>query len=130
MKDIGRLQDIKDRNDRDNIMEMMRCFVSAVDPLKVILFGSFASGNYTDESDFDFYLVIDDGRNVLDATDLAYNSVLFVKKRPVDIVVGTASRFEVWSRATNTLMIEREVWLKGILLYERTECDTEYSSQK
>ena len=35
---------------------------SEVNPLKVILFGSFANGTYMDESDYDFYLVIDDGR--------------------------------------------------------------------
>ncbi len=95
-------------------------FVSQVDPLKVILFGSFANGTYTDESDYDFYLIIDDGRNVGEAIDKAYNSVMYVKKRPVDIIVGTNSRFERKGRLKHSLMIEGEVQRNGILLYDQT----------
>lgn len=103
-----------------NIREMTRCFVSHVHPLKVILFGSFANGTYTDESDYDFYLVIDDGRNVGEATDDAYNSVMYIKNRPVDIVVGTNSRFERKGKSSHSLMVEGEVQRNGILLYDQT----------
>ncbi len=34
----------------------------------IILFDSFADGTYTDESDYDLYLVVDDGCNVSDVT--------------------------------------------------------------
>lgn len=65
-----------------------------LDPLKVILFGSFADGSYTEGSDYDFYIVVNDGRDIGEATDKAYRAVRYVKRRPVDIVVGTNSRFE------------------------------------
>lgn len=91
MTGVESLSRIKDIDSVDNIKEMTRCFVAQVNPLMVILFGSFANGTYTDESDYDFYLVIDDGRSVGEATDEAYNSVMYIKKRPVDIVVGTNS---------------------------------------
>ena len=56
---IESLSRIKDQEALNNIQEMTRCFISQVNPLKVILFGSFANCTYTDQSDFDFYIVID-----------------------------------------------------------------------
>ncbi len=120
MRGIESLSHIRDADSVDNIQEMTRCFVSQVTPLKVILFGSFANGTYTDESDYDFYLVIDDGRSVGEATDEAYNAVMYIKKRPVDIVVGTNSRFEQKGKSKHSLMVEGEVQRNGILLYDQT----------
>lgn len=119
MSGIENLSHIKDTDSVDNIREMTQCFVSQVNPLKVILFGSFANGTYTDESDYDFYLVIDDGCSVGKTTDEAYNSVMYVKKRPVEIVVGTNSRFERKGKSKHSLMVEGEVQRNGILLYDQ-----------
>lgn len=117
---IESISRVLDSESIDNIKEMTQCFVSHVRPLKVILFGSFASGSYTEDSDFDFYIVVDDSRNVNEAIDEAYNSVLFVKKRPVDIVVGTNSHFDRKGNSKYSLMVEKEVQRKGILLYDRS----------
>lgn len=119
MTGIESMAIIKDREYADNIKELTRCFIDQVNPLKVILFGSFADGSYTDESDYDFYIVIADDRNVSEAMDEAYNSVMYVKKRPVDIVVGTISRFERKSKSKHSLMVEGEVKRNGILLYDQ-----------
>ena len=54
-----------------------------------------------------------------EATDEAYTSVRHVKKRPVDIVVGTQTRFENKSRSSHSMMVEGEVRKNGILLYDR-----------
>ena len=83
MTGIESLMRIQDRASVDNIKEMTECFVSQLDPLKVILFGSFADGSYTDESDYDFYIVVNDGSNICEATDKAYRSVRYVKRRPL-----------------------------------------------
>ena len=115
------LGSIRDRKSIDNIRELTNCFVSHVDPLKVILFGSFADGTYTEDSDYDFYFVVEDRRNIGDATDKAYNAVMYVKDRPVDIVVGTNTRFETKGKSRHSLMVEGEVQRNGILLYDRTE---------
>ncbi len=125
MTGVDSMAHMWDAESMDSIQELTRCFVSRVKPLKVILFGSFANGTYTDESDLDFYIVVDDDCNVSEATDEAYNSVLFVKKRAVDIVVGTNSRFERKGKSKHSLMVESEVWKKGIVLYDRTEKSTE-----
>lgn len=119
MTGIESLSHITDRETIENIREITKCFVSQVNPLKVILFGSFAAGTYTDESDYDFYLVIEDGRNVSDTMDKAYDAVMYVKKRPVDIVVGTNSRFERKGKSKHSLMVEGEVQRNGILLYDQ-----------
>ena len=113
------LAHITDTEAADEIREMTERFVHAVDPLKVFLFGSFAKGTYTNESDYDFYLVVDDGRNISDTTDQAYRSIRYDRKRPVDIVVGTNSRFARKGPSKHTLMVEGEVWRTGILLYEK-----------
>ena len=121
MTGIDNLSLIKDPDTLENIQEITKCFVAQVNPLKVILFGSFANGTYSDDSDFDFYIIIDDGRNVGQATDAAYHSILTVKKRPVDIVVGTNSRFERKGQSPHSLMVEGEVQKNGILLYDQAE---------
>ena len=121
MKDIETLSVIRDSAAVDNIRRLTAGFVAQVKPLKVVLFGSFADGTYTDESDYDFYLVVDDGRSVSDATDAAYSSATRVKNRPVDIVVGTNSRFEARGRLNCSFSVENEAYKNGVLLYDRLE---------
>ena len=56
MEAIDRLTEIRDREYAENIRELSDCFVAQIDPLKVILFGSFADGSYTADSDYDFVI--------------------------------------------------------------------------
>ena len=110
--------------DTDTIMMVERitaAIVEHIHPLKVILFGSFAKGSYTEESDYDIYLVVKDETNIAASTDEAYHAVLDIKDRPVDIIVGTESSFEQKSRDAAALMIEAEVYRTGILIYDRME---------
>ena len=119
MTGIESLALIRDQASVANIRQITDCFVSQIDPLKVILFGSFADGTYTEDSDYDFYIVVNDGRNISDASYQAHKSIRDIMIRPVDIVVGTNTRFESKSRARNSLMIEGEVFRNGILLYDQ-----------
>ena len=119
---MKRLEDvntgIKNPMAAQNIMEMTEFFISSVQPLKIYLFGSFADGTYTDSSDYDFYIVIDDGKNIFNTSFLANKSVQNIMNRPVDIVVGTNSRFKKYAESRDSLMIESEVQRNGILLYD------------
>lgn len=119
MTGIENLALIRDQASVANIRQITDCFVSQINPLKVILFGSFADGTYTEDSDYDFYIIVNDGRNISDTSYQAYKSIRDVMIRPVDIVVGTNTRFESKSRARNSLMIEGEVYKNGILLYDQ-----------
>lgn len=99
----------------NEINELRDCFVQQLSPLRVYLFGSFADGTFTEDSDFDFYIVVDDREtDLIGLMRQAYRAVRSVKKRPVDILVGTSSRFE---ERKDQLSVENEVYQKGVLLY-------------
>ena len=99
----------------DEIYALKDCFVEALDPISVYLFGSYAYGTPTEDSDFDFYIVVDDGQtDTLDLMTRAYSACSEIKQHPVDILVGTKSRFE--SRKQRPTL-ENEVFNKGVLLY-------------
>ena len=99
----------------NEIEELKEQFINQLMPLKIYLFGSFANGTYTEESDFDFYIIVNDAmKNLKDLTTQAYRSIRKIKKRPVDIV-GTESTFE---NRKDMMSVENEVLKKGVLLYE------------
>ena len=107
------------RDDAETIDEMTRRFVAAVDPLKVYIFGSFASGTYTDDSDYDFYIVVDDSENLYETNFECQKSIFSILTRPVDIIVRHDSFFSEYGPLPATLFVEGDVYRKGILLYEK-----------
>ena len=79
------------------------------------MFGSLAEGTYTENSDFDFYIVMDDKiTDLVGMTASAYKAIRSIKQRPVDIIVGTSSRFK---ERKDMMSVEKEVFEKGVLLY-------------
>ena len=115
MTGIENLVRIRDQASVANIRQITDCFVSQINPLKVILFGSFADGTYTEDSDYDFYIVVDDQHTDWHAqTVKAYKAIRSIRTKPVDILVGTKSNFEKRKAHSS---IEREVAQKGVLLY-------------
>ncbi len=99
----------------DEIAAITDRIVSQLSPLQVYLFGSFADGTQRPDSDLDFYIVVgNDKTDWYEQTLNAYRAIRPVRKRPVDILVGTERDFE--SRRQYAT-IEREVARKGVLLY-------------
>lgn len=99
----------------NEIEELNKQFIEELSPIKVYLFGSFANGTNTQDSDFDFYIVVrDDISDLAEATAQAYQAIRRIKQRPVDIIVGTESRFEERKEVPS---VENEVYQKGVLLY-------------
>ena len=99
----------------EEILALKDRIVEQLSPLKVYLFGSFADGTSKEDSDYDFYIVVEDSKtDWYDQTLQAYKAIRPVRKRPVDILVGTNSTFE---RRKQFPGIEREVYQKGVLLY-------------
>ncbi len=100
----------------NEINELKDSLVENLLPLRVYLFGSFAEGKQNSDSDFDFYIVVDDSeRDMLSLTAKAYKSIRYKQKRAVDIIVNTAKTFE--DRKERPLSVENEVAQKGVLLY-------------
>ena len=90
-------------------------FIQHISPLRIYLFGSYAEGRQTEDSDFDFYIVVNnDTKNIADLTAQAYKSIRNIRTRAVDIIIGTEKRFE---ERRNMLSVENEVVRKGVLLY-------------
>ncbi|MCD8099697.1 MAG: nucleotidyltransferase domain-containing protein [Oscillospiraceae bacterium] len=97
------------------IEDLKAQLVSSLSPVRIYLFGSFADGTNTEQSDFDFYIVVDDTvSDIANATTQAYRAIRQIKRRPVDIVVSSESRFE---NRKGIPSLENEVYRKGILLY-------------
>ena len=97
------------------INELTNSFVKDLMPIRIYLFGSFAEGKQNADSDFDFYIIVDDSvKDIPAETTKAYRSIRRTKQRPVDILVGTRSRFEA---RKNIPSVENEVFQKGVLLY-------------
>lgn len=64
----------------EEIEELKEQFISQLKPLKIYLFGSFVNGTYTEESDFDFYIIVsDEVKELKDLTTQAYRSIRKIK---------------------------------------------------
>lgn len=97
------------------IVELKDRFVEELSPEKIYLFGSYADDTYTADSDYDFYIVInDDVDSIVEVTSRAYASIREMKQHPVDILVRKHSHFE---QRKVLPTIEQEVFQRGILLY-------------
>ena len=100
----------------NEIEQLKNEFIKQLSPEKIYLFGSFATGTNTEESDLDFYIVVNDTvTDLLEVTANAYKSIRKIKQRPVDIIVGTQSRFD---ERKEMMSVEIEVYKKGVLIYE------------
>lgn len=89
--------------------------VQSVSPTKVYLFGSFAKNTYTDDSDYDFYVIVPDSAgDQIELSQMAYKSLRGIRKRPVDIIISHESTFE--NRKTSSTL-ENSVAQEGVLLY-------------
>ena len=98
------------------IEKMKECFIEQLLPMRIYLFGSFANNTYTHESDLDFYIVVrDDITDIPAETAKAYKAIRRIKQHPVDILIGTKSRFEERKEVPS---VENEVYRKGVLLYD------------
>ena len=97
----------------NEIEKLKECFVEQLLPIQVYLFGSFANNTYTSESDLDFYIVVqDDITDIPAETARAYKAIHKIKQHPVDILLGTKSRFEERKEIPS---IENEVYRRGLL---------------
>ena len=102
----------------DVIVRIKDAIVDAVPTERIYLFGSYAYGAPSEDSDYDFYVVIPDGgMRPLDALGDIYMAMRGVGRTPTDILAGTMETFE---RRSKQLTLERTIAERGVILYERT----------
>jgi predicted nucleotidyltransferase len=93
--------------------------LKTVDCERIYLFGSYAYGMPNENSDYDFYVVLQDGdeKPVIIMENIYWNLRLIKRKTPVDILAGHKSRFEERARF---LTLEQKIFKEGVTLYERS----------
>jgi len=103
----------------DKIQDIVKVFVEAADPQKVYLFGSFATGKNRPDSDYDFYIVVDDSREKLtwDISDQIEQAIGLKRNRGVDIFVVTDRYYQ--EHLQQGWPIEKTIEMEGVLLYDR-----------
>jgi len=94
-----------------------RKIVEAVNPEKIILFGSFAHGKATPDSDVDLLVIVESDRNP-HARSAQISEILYPRPFPVDIIVRTPT--EVNERLEMGDCFFHEIMNKGKILYDRT----------
>jgi len=101
-------------------IEKIRDVIVSTIPLeKLYLFGSYAYGTPTEDSDYDFYAVIpNDTMRPLEAIQEIHGAMWGVKTKPMDVLAGTA---EIFERRSKLLTMERTIAEKGIVLYDKQQ---------
>lgn len=90
--------------------------VDAIDPEKIILFGSFAYGKPQPNSDVDLLIILESKLSP-HARSLQISEILYPRPFPVDILVRTPA--EVNERLKIGDFFFLEIMKKGKILYER-----------
>lgn len=96
--------------------EIVRRIVAAIDPDRIILFGSRARGAAGPESDYDLLVIKQTGERTLKLEQAAYVAMEGLLAS-VDILVETPQRLERLKDAPG--LIFRHVLADGVLVYER-----------
>jgi predicted nucleotidyltransferase len=93
--------------------------VSKLNPEKIILFGSYAYGDPTPDSDVDLLVIMNTKAKEIDRY-VAVSNLLYPRQFPVDILVKTPKEVEESSRKKGNFFM-REILAKGKVIYERAQ---------
>lgn len=99
------------------IYRLVDSIVESLSPEKIILFGSYATGQADKERDVDLLIVADSDQDRLERTWQAYRLLRGKRETPLDIIVLTPQEYEDMKKGGYPLI--REVEEEGSVLYER-----------
>ena len=101
---------------KEYVEYIAQCIKDAMPVTAIYLFGSYAKGNFRENSDLDIYVVTPDKSKRTIDWSLLIDDVYESKIRiPVEILVGYDDEFERRGKWLNS--IEREVIDTGVILY-------------
>ena len=102
---------------KDKISEVVAKIANGYDPDKIILFGSYADGNPTEDSDLDLFVIKETNlprpQRTVQVRKMLYGSMI-----PMDLIVYTPK--EIAESKKNSYSFVNEVLNSGKILYERT----------
>ncbi len=99
----------------EEIQNLVQIISQKFNPLKIVLFGSYASGNPTPESDVDLFIIVDSQKPVWQlASEI---SMALDHMFPLDLIVKTKQDVER-RLAMGDYFIE-DILAEGKVLYER-----------
>lgn len=102
---------------KEVIEDVKNRLVKAYNPLAIYLFGSYAWGNPTEDSDLDFLIIVDKSEEKSYDRPLAGYDALFGMNIAKDIIVYTKEEFEAASNNKTTLGFK--IKKDGKLIYAR-----------
>ena len=100
----------------ETLREAAERIVRTLHPYKVVLFGSYAGGRPTLDSDVDLLIVMDTEASPVERY-LQVSALLHPRPFPVDIIVKTPAEVEAALKQKHSFV--REILEQGIVLYER-----------
>ena len=111
------LKKVKTMITQEVIEEVKNRLVKAYNPVAIYLFGSYAWGSPTEDSDLDLLIVVDDSNEKSYERPLAGYDALFGMNIAKDIIVYTKEEFEAASKNKTTLGFK--IKQGGKLIYAR-----------
>ena len=107
--------------DMDGLLQqVVDALVEAIEPEKVILFGSRARGDDTRTGDINLFLQVETGRDTRQLAEESYKTIHRLKERPlvgIDVVVKDNAFVERFGDSVGTIV--RPALTEGKLLYAR-----------
>ena len=101
---------------KEKISEIVNKIASGYNPDKIILFGSYATGNPNEDSDLDLFVIKDTDlprpQRTVKVRKMLYGSMI-----PIDLIVFTPK--EIDESKENKFSFVYEVLITGKTLYER-----------
>lgn len=102
------------------LSEICRIIVQTVDADLIYLFGSYAYGTPTADSDYDLCVIIpDDSLRPVDAVKKIRKALYQIQTTSLDVVVYCKSNFQ---QRAKRLSLEKKIADDGILLFDRSGC--------
>ncbi|MEW6040042.1 MAG: nucleotidyltransferase domain-containing protein [Elusimicrobiota bacterium] len=104
-------------NQESKIENIVSKIVENYRPDKIILFGSYAYGNPTEESDIDLFIIKDDNRRRIERFREVMHLLMDIKGMAIEPIIFTNEELQKRIKLEDDFILE--IITKGKVLYER-----------
>jgi predicted nucleotidyltransferase len=101
----------------EEVQETIRKIVEGYDPEKIIIFGSYARGDWTEDSDLDLLVVKETDERPFERIG-AVSSLCWPRKLAMDVLVKTPEEIE--TNLQERELFTRTVMREGVVVHDRT----------